>query len=207
MTKLAKPGDPLIVSTGIVVMDDENGKFDQISVEEYNERRKIPAFTKFKPTRDLNVDMLPEPDFQQQTVVAAIIGMRLMGCDFMTISDIMGTTHDKIMDLCNHPSTQASFERVFRGLIATNAENVQGRIASHADNAVSVVVQMMNNEDTRDDVRLKAAQDVLDRSGTGADHFFTGESGGGAQDDELKITIMDESGENEKVKVEIGKKR
>lgn len=207
MANLAKPGDPLVLGTGIVVMDDDNGKFDVVSTEEYNERRKIPAFKTFKASRILTLDTMPEADAQQQVVIAAIIGLVLTGLETDTIAEMMNVHVDEIKKIINLPSTQATFERVFRGLIATNAETVQGRIASHADNAVSVVLKMMNDDKTRDDVRLKAAQDVLDRSGTSADNFFVGGDRGSEQDDELRITIMDESGETEKIKVEIGKKK
>jgi hypothetical protein len=67
---------------------------------------------------------------------------------------------------------------------------------------------MINDEDTRDDVRLKAAQDILDRSGAHPDQFFGETSKSQQNDDELRIVIMDEESKKERVTVELkrGKK-
>jgi hypothetical protein len=203
---LAKPGDPLVTGVGIVVLDDDTLEERQVSIEEYSERRKIPAFDKFKPAKEIRQDMMPDADPKEQTGIAAIVGLRLMGLAFEDIADMLGVPLDEIKRMSVLPSAQATFERVFRGLIAVSAESVQGKIASFADNAANVVVGLMNDEKTRADVRLKAAQDVLDRSGTNADNFFSGDAGQTSQEDELRITFMDDEGAQEKVSVQIKRK-
>ena len=53
-----------------------------------------------------------------------------------------------------------------------NAQFIQGylseHIGSHAPTALKVVMQIMNDPDEKGGIRLKAAQDVLDRAGFGA---------------------------------------
>lgn len=200
---LAKPGDPLVTGMGVVVFDEDAREASQISLDEYNERRVIPSFKSFKPTREIAQDQMPEADVNDQIGLAAVVGLRLIGLSFEDIADMLKVNIDEIERMVNLPSAQATFERMFRGVVAVNADNIQGKISAFASNAADVVFTLMNDEKTRDDVRLKAAQDVLDRSGTNADNFFNDKAGQTSQDDELRITIMDEEGAKEKVNVSI----
>lgn len=205
MSDLAKPGDPYIDGSGKTIeADDFSEKSDTDIV--IRRREVLPKFSHFQPAKERKIDDLPEADQQQQTVIIAVIGLRMLGLDPVDIQDMLGASMGEIERIMNLPSTQATFEKMFKGMISVNADTVQGRIASYANNAVSVVVDMMNNAETRDDVRLKAAQDVLDRSGTNADQFFTSGDDSHSADDELRITIMDEEGGSEKVSVEIKRK-
>jgi hypothetical protein len=132
--------------------------------------------------------------------------MRLMGMTPLDISYVLNTSLENIQKIVRSPAAQTSFEKLYKNIINTNSDVVQGRIASHMNNAVDVVVSLMENIDTRDDVRLKAAQDVLDRGGTNPEHFFANDDGQGQSDDELKIVIMDEETGENRVSVEINRK-
>jgi len=204
---LPKPGDPLVLPNGVVVFDDETKEARRTTVVEYQERRVIPRFTAFAPAQPLDPAMLPEADEKRQAALAAIVGMRMMGLDFADIAVILGVTNDILLDLVNSPATQATFERIFRGLIHVNADSIQGRVGAYAQNAMDVMLELMNDPATRDDVRFKSAQDVLDRSGTNPDHFFGASKDGFARDDELRIVMMDEEGKNAKIDISVTRKR
>jgi hypothetical protein len=203
---LAKPGDPLVTGMGIVVVDDDTKESRQVTLAEYNDRRKIPSLAVFRPAKELTQANMPEADVNDQIGIAAIVGLRVMGMSFDDIADMLKVPIDEINRIIGQQSAQVTFERIFRGIIAVGADNVQGRIASFADNAASVVITLMNDEATRADVRLKAAQDVLDRSGTNAENFFAADAGQTSQDDELRITFMGEGGASEKVSVSLKRK-
>lgn len=202
---LAKNGDPFIKGNGELIESDHVSEPDAFMMEE--QRKILPLFSKYNPTRYINIEDIPEPDEQLQVVIAAIIGLRMMGLSPSDTAEMMNTSLERLQSIVKTPASQTSFEKIFQNIVHVNSETVQGRIASYAHKAVDTVVELMDDQDTRDDVRLKAAQDLLDRSGTNADQFFQNSENKKQSDDELRIVIMDEEGEKEKIKVEIGKKR
>lgn len=199
---LAKGDDPYILGNGTLVEPIINNH--PISHKDIKETRKIlPIFATIVPTKTVDTDNIPEPDGQQQTVISAVVAMRLIGLSDVDIADLMQASLDQVQQIVKLPATQATFEMLYRNIIHANSENIQGRIASHANAAVDVVVSMMNNKETRDDVRLKAAQDVLDRSGANAEQFFGETSKSNQNDDELRIVIMNDEEKASKMTVEV----
>lgn len=198
---LARKDDPYIDGSGKAIAEANIQAPDAFELEE--KRKVLPIFRTLVPTKRTDLDDLPEPDGNQQTVISAVIAMRLLGLSDVDIADVMKTSVEQIQSIVKMSATQATFERIYQNIIHANSENIQGRIASHANNAVDVVVSMMNDEETRDDVRLKAAQDVLDRSGAHPDQFFGETSKSQQNDDELRIVIMDEESKKERVTVDI----
>lgn len=201
---LAAPGDPLVHGTARIIEAEDLG--NAVPDREVTMRQRVlPTLADIEVRRQLKEDDLPEPDYQRQAALAAIVGLRLMGADNLLMSYILNTTPEQIEKMLESAPAQKTFELVFKTLISGNAASIQGRISAHADDALTTVVELMEDKDTRADVRLKAAQDVLDRSGTNADQFFADEADNNRNDDELRIVIMDEGGE-ERVAVEVGKK-
>lgn len=205
MTKLAEPGDPYVPGIGQVVVQNDDETFTNGTIAEYLAKQVLPQFQRFQPPREIDETLTPEADAQQQAGIAAIVALRIMGLPFDSIASMLGTSPDHVYKLVNQETTQRTFETIFKNIVSVQATTTQGKIASFADNAVNVVVSMMNDEKTRDDVRLKAAQDVLDRSGTNAEQFFAESKEPTAQDDELRITIMND--EETKQQVDVSFKR
>ncbi len=200
---LAKEGDPYIQGNGELL---EADAFDSKSDSEIVESRKIlPKLKTINPYKEVSIEKLPEPDFSHQTGISAIVGLRLMGVSETDIAEIVDTTLDRVQQVIASPAAQVTFEKIYKNIINNNSESVQGRIASYANDAIDTVSSLMTNSEIRDDVRLKAAQDILDRSGSAPDQFFGAGDEVGSADDELRIVIMDEDGSKEKVKVEIKK--
>lgn len=200
---LAKEGDPYIQTNGELLEPDGVGsKSDSEIVES---RKILPRLSKINPYAEVSIENLPEPEFEHQVGISAIVSLKLMGVSTVDIAQIVKTTADRVNQVLNSPAAQATFEKIYKNIINNNSESIQGRIASYASDAVDTVSNLMSNDEIRDDVRLKAAQDILDRSGTAPDQFYgAGDEVGGA-DDELRIVVMDETGSKEKVKVEIKK--
>ena len=202
---LAKKDDPYINGAGQTIAPQHLNAPDAFELEE--KRKILPIFRTLVVTKRTDLENIPEPDGAQQTVISAVVGMRLLGLSDVDIADVMNASLEQIQSIVTLPATQATFERVYQNIIHANSENIQGRIAAHAGSAVDVVVEMMGNNEVRDDVRLKAAQDILDRSGAHPDQFFGETSKSQQNDDELRIVIMDEENKKERVAVEIKRKK
>ena len=201
--ELAAPDDPYIKTDGTVL---EAAGTSEATNELLREDRKVlPLFSKINTVQKASIEDLPEPDYQQQTVIAAVVGLKLLGLADVDIVEILDTDLEAVQRIVEMPATQITFEKMYQNLIHANSNSAQGRIASYANTAVDTVVSLMENVDIRDDVRLKAAQDVLDRSGTHPDQFFGDGTTGNQSDDELRIVILDEETGNEKVRVEVKK--
>lgn len=201
---LANNGDPFVAPSGQLI--EQSFDTREAYVDTVETRKILPNFSGIYVRQKLSLDHLPEPDAEQQVVVTAVIGLKLMGLSDVDITEILNTSLDNIQRIIKSPAAQATFERMYQNLISANATTVQGRIAAYADKAADTVFEMMTDTETRHDVRLKAAQDVLDRSGTHPDQFFTETTQTGGNDsDELRIVIMDDAGEKERVKVDIKK--
>ena len=208
MSDLPDPKDPLVTRTGMVVYNEETETTDKVTVEEYNARQRVIPFDKFQPAFEMTQDTMPEADAKDQITLASIIGLRLMGLPLVDISDMFGVAIGTLEEMIKRPSTQKTFERMFQGIVSGNSSALQGRLVHFGNNAIDVMAGLMNDDETRDDVRLKAAQDFLDRAGTNPDNFFAKDKdSGNAQDDELRIVMMDETGTTEKMSVEISRKK
>ena len=198
--ELADPNDPLVTGGGELITPERTEVSQEIAEEQ---RRILPLFVNVNPYKQLHIDKLPEPEKREQAVICAVIGARLMGLQAVDIAEVLATDLVTVEKIFKRAATQQSFEKIFQNIINSNSDTIQGRISSHANQAVDVMFELMTNKDIRDDVRFKAAQDTLDRSGTNADQFFHQKDPHAQADDELRIVIMDDEGENEKVKVEI----
>lgn len=198
---LAKEGDPLVSGSGEIILPK-----DTTEPELHEKRRVMPAIRTLHVPKKRTLDRLPEPEHDKQVVICAIVSMKLMGVDENDIADALGTTLDRVQSIVRAPATQATFEAMFQNMISTNSEAIQGRISSYANRAVDVVVELMEDADVRGDVRLKASQDILDRTGTNADQFFAAEQAQNQHDDELKIVFTNGEEEDASVTVEVKRK-
>lgn len=201
MTNLPLPGDPLITMNGPV----QPVEGDEDVSQNYQSREVLPRFEGFNPVHRIGLKEVPEKDAQEQTLIAAVIGLRLLGLDISDVAMMFNTGIQNIKDIINRPSTQVTFEKIFMSIINAKADHISGRIASHADAAVNKIVTLMDDEKAPAIVQLKAAQDILDRSGTGADQLF-GINNKTQQEDELKITYVTKDGEQEKLNVTFKRK-
>lgn len=200
---LPAPGDPYVYGTGNVVESDSTVTYN---VNEYIERSSIQRFTAFAPVNVIDPSKTPEADQQEQLAVVVVTALRLMGMDAPDIAEYTSVHLSEVERVMRLPSTQRTFEMILRNIIGNNANNIQGRLASYAGAAVDTVLELMNEKTTRDDVRLKAAQDVLDRSGTNANEFFNVKSEQQGREDELNIVFTDEGGEEKGIKVNLKRK-
>jgi hypothetical protein len=202
MVNLALPDDPYVHGVGQVVAP----KGEDLQEYAGKVREVMPRLVNFAPLKEKKRDQLPASDPKEQVAISAVLALKLQGFDPIDIADFFGTTYAKIEEILQSPEAQASFEMLFFNLINYNASSLQGRVSSYANRALDTVVDLMEGEKVRQDVKLKAAQDILDRSGLNHETFFASQNDKGRSDDELTITIMSEDDKPQGLSVTITKK-
>lgn len=165
--------------------------------------QRFPKIANVPVVKKTTTDNLPETDTAQQTVICAVVSLRLLGLSIADIAEVTNATTDHINNILNRPAAQKTFENIYKNLIHVNGQITQGRIAAHANHAADVVIDIMESTSNKASVRLRAAQDILDRSGTGVQN--TNDSKGDQQNDELRIVIMNQDGNNENLKIDVKK--
>lgn len=203
MAKLPHPNDPYITTDGKLLTP--NVQTEDTTLDP--SREALPRLKRFMPVKTRHKDDRPELDVKQQAVLCAVIGYRLMGYEIEDIADFFDLSVHEIVELLNKTTAQKTFEMMVLNIINHNADNLQGRIASHAHKAVDVLLELMDDKEQHGMVRLKASQDVLDRSGANANQFFNNINGSQRADDELNIVIMSEEDKTPKVEVNIKRGR
>lgn len=201
MAELASPDDPYVHGVGQVVAPKDS------DVAEYagKNREILPRLSDFAPIKARKRDDIPATDPKDQVAIAAVVSLRLMGFDPVDIAEFFGTTFGRINEILVSSEAQKSYEMLFFNLINHKASTLQGRISSYADKAITAVVDLMEGEKVRQDVKLKAAQDILDRSGLNHETFFQSDNNKSRSDDELVITIMSEDQKEKGLSVTIKK--
>lgn len=128
----------------------------------------------------------------QMRTMAAVAAMELWGLQEPEIAELFGVPGEKIIALKSEAVYKNFFKALVRSVLDSEMEEVREDIAKTARRAVEKVKNILNNEDTTPHTALKAAQDLLDRSGLRAadivEHRHTVQGG-------LKI-VYEKRGEN-----------
>jgi hypothetical protein len=95
--------------------------------------------------------------------IAAVLGYTLFGLSDDDIAEAIGTTTDRIVSIRQLPSYQLLRNDAITNVISAEQSDVRELFVKHSRKAVHTVVEGMNAKKTSD--RLKAAGDILDRSG------------------------------------------
>jgi hypothetical protein len=206
MSELAKPGDPLILSDQVITAEDDEGEITEMSLADYQAKRLAISFLKFTPTKERTLEDLTTEDAKDYVACLSVVSLRLLGLSFQEIAEVFGVTLKDVMQIVQKEKTQSAFELIFQSLINVSAENLQGRIAAYGNNALSVIAKLMNDDETQDMVRFKAAQDILDRSGTNDRTFFGQNSASDSGDDNLNISFFT-ADDDEKPQVSVSIKK
>ena len=128
----------------------------------------------------------------QMRTMAAVASMALWGLADQDTAELFGVAPEKIIALKNEAVYQSFFRQLLKSVLDSEMEEVREDIAKTARSAVEKVKQILSDPDSSQHTMLKAAQDLLDRSGLRAadivEHRHTVQGG-------LKI-IYEKRGEN-----------
>lgn len=193
---LARPGDPYVTDKGQVLLPGNN---PMDALPRADSTLGAPVARSIVSKQRRTVKDLPAVEPTTQTAINAVLVYKLLG---MTDNEISFITHIPIGDisrLCHLDAYQETFEILFHEMISVNSTSLQSKIASFASDALDNVMDIAKTS-KHDLAKLKANQDILDRSGLHPETLF-GKNKSEDGFDSLKIVIQD--GEDERTKVNI----
>lgn len=204
---LAQPGDPYIDNKGNVVQPKKTKQ--DVRPMRLATSTSVPVAAAYQSTARRSVkELFAEP--KTQTVLNAVLLYSLLGLTPNEIAFILDTDVRDVHHIIDLPAYQETFEAMFREIISANSNSLQARISAYAANAVENVMDLASVENDDESVpaivKLKANQDILDRSGLSTDALF----GKGSQEDSsntLQIQIVEAADSHTNININVGKKR
>lgn len=180
---LARVGDPLITDKGI-----------KIEPEGYANGRPLPSekpalvldASSFRPMRKRNIKELPA-DTNMMNGVAVVFLYTLMGVGDREIADTLRVTVPEVEAVRQHSAYRECFDAIVGEFINKNSDLLAARIAAYSHSALDVVGSISMNG-KKEETRLKASTDLLDRAGVRAKDVA--ERNSGSKANELRIVIV-----------------
>lgn len=158
---LARPGDPLITGKGeklepLNKPEKKKGVNDLITPQTID-----PA--QYRPTKKRVLKELPaEPRII--TAVGAVFMYTLLGIGDREIADTLGTSVEEVISLRDHSAYGECFQIIHGEFINANSDLLTSRIAAFSQTALQTVGGLAK-EGKKEEVRLRASMDILDRAG------------------------------------------
>lgn len=207
--RFAPHGDPMITNDGKMLAPEGSSPKDFDLT--------VPLANKYQPKTRRAARDLPA-DAQTQTVLNSVLLYKLLGVSDNEVSVLLNCEIDDVTHIKGLPAFQETFELLFHEILSVNSTSLQSRLASYANRAVENVMELADSEpEKRTDrdgntttyypvppiVKLKANQDILDRSGLSPDVLF-----GRANDEgnSLQIEILTEQDNRTQVNINMGKR-
>lgn len=200
MSNLARPGDPYVTDKGDVVLDGETGAMNALPRADMV--LGAPLAKNIVPKNRTTIADMPA-EAKLQTAINCVIVYQLLGLSENEISHIIHVPLEDIKRIKNHIAFQETFDILFHEMVNVNSNSLQSKIAAFAGDALNNVMTIAR-ESKHEIAKLKANQDILDRSGLHPEHLF-GKHKTDEGFDSLKIVIQD--GEDQKMNVDIDIKR
>jgi len=117
---------------------------------------------------------------------AAILSLTMLGISDREIMSTLNVSDEQLRKAREHDVYVDCFNACYKELINANSMSLQARIAGYAHGALTNVVKIASTA-RRDDVRLAANRDILDRAGTKASDHADREKG---KTTSLRIAIL-----------------
>lgn len=181
---LAKTGDPYV--------DPATGKIIQEERDEYNHKSSRVTLDELDPEtyrstqRRILKDLKSSP--RAMNAVGVIFMYTMLGVSDAEIADAVNISRFDVQKVRESAAYAETFMAIHGEIVNADSICLRNRIASYAGDAVEVVKGLMHDAD-KDEIKLKAAKDLLDRGGQEAP----------SKDDsgELRISIVNEGGDVE----------
>lgn len=114
-------------------------------------------------TRRTSVDLLlPGP---QMRLIAALAALDLWGLAHSDLAELFGLSEDKLKLIAGETQFQTFQKQLIRSILDSELEEVRDNIAAVARRASIRVMDMLDSDEADPKTILRAAQDILDRSG------------------------------------------
>lgn len=159
--RLPKPGDPMVMADGRILQPQ--------SMADIGLTDPQPMDVEPKDFRALNTRNMEDLAGDQRMVVAcaAVLTMTMLGISDREILEVLRIDSERLLSIREHEVYADCFNASYKELINANSSSLQARIAAYAHGALSNVAKIAATA-KRDDVRLTANRDILDRAGTKA---------------------------------------
>jgi hypothetical protein len=179
-TSLARPGDPLVTERGIAIAPDRDADADVVIPDDKQINAKA-----FKPRRQRSAKELPAAP-QMMKAVACVFLLTTLGLTERETANVLGIDLGDVKAVKTSPTYTECFNEVLQELINANSEMLSARLASYATGAVDNIAHLARNG-KKEEVQLRASQDIADRAGIGVQKGINiGITGG-----ELRIQYID----------------
>jgi hypothetical protein len=156
---LPRAGDPLVLSDGRIIQPESVAKLGQVDPEIIDCEPKD-----FRPIATRNLEDFPA-DPKMVVACGAVLSLTMLGIGDREIMDTLRFSDEQLNKARDHEVYADMFNAFYKELINANSTSLQARIAAYAHGALSNVAYIAATA-KRDDVRLTANRDILDRAGT-----------------------------------------
>lgn len=184
---LARPGDPYVMPDGRQVQP------DGAVIDSLLSQPKLDAST-FKSSRRRTLKELPAETGILNAVSCAVV-YSILGIADREIATAMNCKPLELANIKSHPAYGECFDALVAEFVNANSDLIHSRIAAYGHDSLTRVANIALCSQ-KDEVALRASQDLLDRGG-----FTKKDVGKSNSMDELRITIT--RGGND-VKVDLG---
>lgn len=184
---LAKPGDPLVSETGLIVKPEKRKK-------EPKPQPEITAKT-FKSTRQRTLGELPATP-QVINGCAIVIMYSIMGLSDREIAIAAKIKVEEVLAVKQHPAYEECFDMVAKEFVSANSALLSARVGAYAHDAVTRIADISANG--KQEANVLRASVHLHESATGAKNAM---QSGGSHVNELRIVIVE--GDRKPVDIEV----
>lgn len=183
-TALARVGDPLITDTGAKVQPEgyHNGR----PLQKEKPDLVLDAGT-FRPLKKRNLKELPA-EVGTINGVAAVFMYTMLGVGDREIADSLNVDVRRIEEVRAHDAYRECFNIVVDTFINKNSDLLSARIAAYSHSALDVVGELSQSA-AKEETRLRASTDILDRAGVKAKDNAERQSMNSRS--ELRIIVVD----------------
>jgi len=193
---LPKPGDPYVTTRGKVLAAKGDGtEIDtfpsaDVSIGSGTARNHVPS-------KRRSITELPaEP--RTQTALTVVLFYSLFGLSDNEIAHTVNISVSDVKKLKSLDAYQETYDLLFWEMIHSNGQSLVAKIAKAAPAALDEVINLGKNA-VNENAKLKANQDILDRSGLHPEVLFGKQAGDNL--DGLKIVVR--KADDDKTDVEI----
>lgn len=185
---LARPGDPYVMPDGRQIQPEG----DRIDVVSNQSKLDVKSF---KASRRRVLKELPAQPSVLNAIGCAVM-YSILGIADREIAQALNCKASELQNIKSHPAYGECFGALVSEFINANSDLIHSRIAAYGHDSLTRVAHLAING-TKEEVSLRASQDLLDRGGFTKKDVNRGANGM----DELRITIT-RGGED--VKINLG---
>jgi len=156
---LPRPGDPLVLADGRIIHPESAKQLGVVDPEIIDTEPKD-----FRPIAARNMEDFPA-DPKMIVACGAVLSLTMLGISDREIMDTLRFSDEQLNKARDHEVYAEMFNAYYKELINANSTSLQARIAAYAHGALSNVVTLAATA-KKDEVRLTANRDILDRAGT-----------------------------------------